>query len=160
MLHLVTWSEHEYAIANRGGIIDLHVRGLSTPIRGSLDSRGKTFSSDQEYYCVMLAYNVCGNNAYTSSKGLLLEPVAEGVYKRIGVCDSSLAPDKPLISERRYRRMENPSLFKHERKPYKRFPFEVHYSPDGCETRITRGASAQELQDREADTEEVVFTII
>jgi hypothetical protein len=96
---------------------------------------------------------------------LILEFVRKGIYRRIGTCKTAELyhqDSMALISKRRrgHFRDYKGKVPGNETEPYKHYPFKIHYSEDECTTKVSRKASIRELQEREADTEEVVFTII
>lgn len=162
MLFPVTWTENSMAY----GPSVLHIHGLRSPlvgsavIRGNLDYMRTGSSPGRKYYCVMLFLHAHSPGSLDFIRGLILELVSEGVYRRIGLCFSLEEQSIRLVSKRRRRLFKKPIIFKSKFQSYEEFPFEVHYSPDGCETKISRKASARELRERRGDTEEVVFTII
>lgn len=111
------------------------------------------------FYCVIIALTIDWmQHSCLGGRGLILKLVAEGVYERIGYFQCNGYKATELVSKRRRDMFKKDARTRTEQ--YEYFPFEVQYLADRCETKVTRQASAREMQDREVDTEEVVFTIL
>ncbi|EPE34442.1 hypothetical protein GLAREA_10136 [Glarea lozoyensis ATCC 20868] len=136
-----------------------HVTEGPREIYGRLDYIRTPSMHGRSYCCVVIA---CYGIRTKKFCGLVLELVREGVYKRVGNWNSYDPVVKTLISKRRRGQLGSyiADASRELATSYKKYPFEVHYSEDGCTTNISRKASPRELQEREDDTEEVVFTII
>lgn len=146
-LHIITWKEPE------GRSVSLAISGMPrVSATGYLDCMKTGSLTGKMYCCVVVA--VYGCNDGCSSYGLILEHVSNGIYERIGMFRCYDENALYLISKRRE------EIYKGEREPYEKFPFEVFDSVDGLGTSISRKASARGLEEREADFEEGFITII
>jgi hypothetical protein len=126
VLKQVTWRN-----AEANNYVALDVQGFQSPTNMqdnclcALDCIRTSSSPDRSYSCVMVVFVRFGYEQLIGQdfKGLVLELVSEGVYKRVGRFFTSFKADRLLLSKRRRGIIEEDLA--NRTPPYEHFPFKV-----------------------------------